>query len=94
MSNHDQLAQQAERMRNTFNDYLDQPNHAQASHIMREINELISDLKAKKSRDAIDRRLRNIMDKARQIDEEVMDVHHSSAIAGLCDQLRGQTRTL
>lgn len=92
--NHDQLAQQAERMRNTFRDYLDQPNHSQANNVLRDINELISDLKGKKGRDVVDSRLRQIMDKARQIDEEVMDVHHSSAIAGLCEQMRGQARNL
>ena len=94
MSNHDQLAQAAERMRNNFKDYLDQPNHSQATSVMRDINELISDLKGKKGRDAVDARLRQIMDKVRQVDGEVMDVHHSSAIAGLCDQMRNQARNL
>lgn len=94
MSNHDQLAQAAERMRNNFKDYLDQPNHSHATNVMRDINELISDLKGKKGRDAVDARLRAIMDNVKRLDQEIIDVHHSSAIAGLCEQMRREAAKL
>lgn len=94
MANHDQLAQQAERMRNTCKDYLDQPNHRQANDVLNELNGLITDLRSKRDRDSIDRRLKTLMDKLRWVDAEVMDHHHSDAISNQCEQMRGQIRSL
>jgi len=94
MSNHDQLAQQAERMRNTFKDYLDQSNHRQANDVLNELNGLIADLRSKRDGDVVDRRLKTLMDKLRWVDAEVMDHHHSDAISNQCEQMRGQIRNL
>lgn len=94
MSNHDQLTQAAERMRNNFKDYLDQPDNSQAANVMSDINELIGDLKSKKGRDAVDSRLRTIMASVKRLDQEIIDVNHSSAIAGLCEQMRREAAKL
>lgn len=91
---HDQLQQQAERMRNTLRDLLDQPNHNQAKQVQSNVERLISDIKSKKSREAIDSDLKNIMQSLERVDEEVMDHHHSDKLIGNCEDLRKEARNL
>lgn len=94
MSNHDQLLQQAERMRNTCRDWLDQPNHSQAGQIQSNIERLISDLKQKKSRESIDNDLKNLISSLDRVNEEVMDHNHSDQLSSMCESMRNEARNL
>ncbi len=91
---HDQLVQQAERMRNTLRDWLDQPNHSQAKQVQSNVERLISDAKSKKSRDAIDNDLKSIMQSLERVEEEVMDHHHSDKLISTCEDMRRAAQKL
>lgn len=91
---HDQLAQQAERMRNTLRDLLDEPNHAQAKQVKSNIKRLISDVKAKKSREALDADLKSIVQSLERVDGVVMDHHHSDKLISMCEDMRKDARNL
>lgn len=91
---HDQLVQQAERMRNTLRDWLDQPNNAQAKQVQSNVERLISDAKAKKSREALDNDLKNIVQSLERVEEEVMDHHHSDKLISMCEDMRRDARNL
>lgn len=92
--NHDQLLNQAERMRNTLRDWLDQPSHAQARTVEQSVERLIGDIRSKKPREALDANLRNIVDALRRVEEEVMDFHHSNQLISMCENLRNQASRL
>lgn len=92
--NHDQLLQKAERMRNTLRDWLDQPNHSQARQVQSSVERLISDIKSKKSREAIDNDLKTIVQSLERVEEEVMDHHHSDSLISNCEDLRRDARNL
>lgn len=94
MSAHDQMLNQAERMRNTLRDWLDQPNHSQARQVQQDIERLISDLKQKKNGSAVDNDLKTIMASLERVEEEVMDHHHSNQLRGQCEDMRRETRNL
>lgn len=91
---HDQLVQQAERMRNTLRDWLDQPNHAQAKQVQSNVERLISDAKGKKNREALDNDLKNIVQSLERVEEEVMDHHHSDKLISMCEDMRKDARNL
>ena len=81
-------------MRNTLRDWLDQPNHAQARQVVRDVEQVISDLRSKKSREAIDSRIKSVINSLERVEEEVMDFHHSNQLASMCENLRNQTSKL
>ena len=85
---HDNMLRNAERMRNTLRDWLDQPNHAQAKSAQQAVERLISDIRAKKSRDALDNDLKSAVSVLERIEEEVMDHHHSNKLISMCEDLR------
>lgn len=91
---HDQLLQKAERMRNTLRDWLDQPNDSQARQVQSNVERLISDIKGKKSGDAIDNDLKNIMQSLERVQPEVMDHNHSDALIGNCEDMRRDASNL
>lgn len=91
---HDQLVQQAERMRNTLRDWLDQPNHAQAKQVQGNVDRLISDAKGKKSRESLDNDLRSVIQSLERVEEEVMDHHHSDKLISMCEDMRKDVRNL
>jgi hypothetical protein len=94
MSNHDSILKQAERMRNTLRDWLDQPGHAQARTVQQGIERLISDTRGKKSREALDNDLKQIISSLERVEEEVMDHHHSDQLINMCDDLRREASKL
>ena len=94
MSNHDQLAKQAERVRNNLRDLLDQPDHSQARSVRQHVEALISELKQKKSRETIDSRLKTLISNLERVEEEVMDFRHSNQLKGLCEDMRRETQKL
>lgn len=91
---HDKLLQQAERMRNNLRDWIDDPGDNQARQAQSAVERLISDIKAKKSREAIDNDLKQIMSSLRKIEEEAMDHHHSDKLFDDCEDLRREARNL
>ncbi len=94
MSTHDQMLNQAERMRNTLRDWLDQPNHPEARQVQQNIERLISDLKQKRNGSAVDNDLKGIIGSLDRVSEEVMDHHHSDQLKGQCEDMRRETRNL
>lgn len=94
MSSYDDLLRQAERMRNNFKDLVDQPNESEARYLRSEIENLISELKAQKSGDAIERRLKNMEHHFKELNQEVMDFRHSNQLAGMCEDMMHHTRDL
>jgi len=94
MSNYDDLQRQAERMRNTCRDWLDQPNHAQARNMQQNIERFISDVRSKKAREALDADLKNIVNSLERVEEEVMDHHHSNQLISMCEDLRREASRL
>lgn len=94
MSSYDQCTRQAEKLRNNLKDFLDQPNDAHARQVMQQVEGLVSDLKQKKSREAIDNRLKIIIGNLDRVDGEVMDFHHSDQLKGTCEDLRSAAAKL
>lgn len=94
MSNYDQVLRQAERIRGSLKDYLDQPNHSQARQVQQQVEGLISDIKQKKSRETIDNRLKSAISSLERVEEEVMDFHHSNQLKSWCEDMRRETRNL
>lgn len=94
MSTHDQMLSQAERMRNTCKDWLDQPGHAQAKQVQQGIERLISDLKQKRDGNSIDNDLKTIISSLDRVEEEVMDHHHSDQLKSQCEDMRRDTRNI
>ena len=94
MSSHDDIQRQAERMRNTLRDWLDQPNHGQARQVQSNIERLISDVRGKKSREALDNDLKQIIQSLERVEEEVMDHHHSDQLINMCEDLRREASRL
>lgn len=94
MSNHDDILKQAERMRNTLKDWLDQPGHAQARAVQQNIERFISDVRGKKAREALDNDLKQIISSLERVEEEVMDHHHSDKLISMCDDLRREASRL
>lgn len=94
MSNHESLLKQAERLRGNLRDLLDMPNHAQARQVHGNIEQLISHLRAKKSRDVIDNALKTIISSLERVEEEVMDFRHSNQLRGMCEDLRREAARL
>lgn len=94
MSTYDDMVRQAERLRNNFRDLVDQPNEREAQYLRSEIEGLISELKAKKNGDAIERRLKNMEHHFKQLNQEVMDFRHSDQLAGMCEDMLHHTREL
>lgn len=92
--NYDTLQQQAERMRNTLKDWLDQPNHAQARNVQQNIERLITDVRGKKAREALDADLKNIIGSLERVEEEVMDHHHSDQLINMCEDMRRAAQKL
>lgn len=86
--NHDQLLSQVERLRGTLRDWLDQPEHAQARSVQQAIDRLVSDIRAKKPREALDSDLRTVVGMLQRVEEEVMDHHHSNQLVSMCENLR------
>lgn len=94
MTNYDDIQRQAERMRNTLRDWLDQPNHPQARNVQQNVERLISDIRGKKAREALDADLKNIMSSLERVEEEVMDHHHSDSLVNMCEDLRREASKL
>lgn len=94
MSNYDSILSQAERMRNTLRDWLDQPGHSQARTVQQNIERFISDVRGKKSRDALDNDLKQIVQSLERVEEEVMDHHHSDKLISMCEDLRREASKL
>lgn len=94
MSNYDTILNQAERMRNTLRDWLDQPGHSQARTVQQNIERLISDVRGKKSREALDNDLKQIISSLERVEEEVMDHHHSNQLINMCEDLRREASRL
>lgn len=81
-------------MRNTLRDWLDQPGHSQAKSVQQNIERLISDVRGKKSREALDNDLKQIVSSLERVEEEVMDHHHSNQLINMCDDLRREASKL
>lgn len=81
-------------MRNTLRDWLDQPGHSQAKTAQQAVERLISDVRGKKSREALDNDLKQIISSLERVEEEVMDHHHSDKLIGMCDDLRREATKL
>lgn len=94
MSMYDEFLNQAVRMRNNFKDLVDQPNEPEARYLRGEIENLISELKAKKSGDAIERRLKDMEHHFKELNQEVMDWNHSNQLRGMCEDMLHHTREL
>lgn len=94
MSSYDDIQRQVERMRNTCRDWLDQPNHAQARNVQQGIERLFSDVRSKKSREALDSDLKQIVSSLERVEEEVMDHHHSNQLINMCEDLRREASRL
>lgn len=92
--NHDQLLGQVERLRGACRDWWDQPGHGQARNVEQNIDRLVSDIRAKKAREALDADIRNVIGALQRVDEEVMDHHHSNQLASMCENLRSQASKL
>jgi hypothetical protein len=94
MSNHDDILRQAERMRNTLRDLLDQPNHPQARTVQQNVERLISDTRAKKGREALDADLKNIRHSLEHVESDVMDQPDSHRLIDMCEELRQEASRL
>ena len=94
MSDHDSLLKRAMLIQSKTKDYLDQQGHEQALRVTNEINALISDLRGKKPGSHIDNRLKSVIRYFEDLEEEVMDFRHSNLIAGMCEEMRSETRGL
>lgn len=81
-------------MRNTLRDWLDQPNHGQARAAQEAVERLISDARSKKSREALDNDLKQIVASLQRVEEAVMDHHHSDRLISMCDDLRREASRL
>lgn len=92
--NHDQLLNQVERVRSTCRDWWDQPGHGQARNVEQNIDRLVSDIRGKKPREALDADLRNVISALQRVEEEVMDHHHSNQLISMCETLRSQASRL
>lgn len=81
-------------MRNTLKDWLDQPGDSQARTVGQNIERLIGDIRAKKSREALDSDLKQVIQSLERVEEEVMDHHHSDKLISMCEDLRSDARKL
>lgn len=85
---HERILQDAERLRNTLRDWLDQPTHQQARLLEQAADRLISDTRGKKRRDALDNDVKQVINVLRQVEQDVMDHHHSDHLQGMYENLR------
>lgn len=70
------------------------PGHSQAKAVQQNIERLISDVRGKKSREALDNDLKQIVQSLERVEEEVMDHHHSDKLISMCDDLRREASKL
>ncbi len=62
--------------------------HAQARRVHSSIELLISNLHAKKSREAIDTILKQLISELQRVEEDVMDFHHSNQLVSFCEDIQ------
>ena len=94
MSNYDTLLREVQKLQFKFKDWVDEPTHGHARRITSEIDGLHADVRGKKSGPSIEARLKNIVRYLEDLEEEIMDFHHSRELAKWCDDMRQDARAL
>jgi hypothetical protein len=75
-------------------DVLDQPNHADAQALNREIQNLVNEVKAKRGMASLDDRIKRIDQILSRIPGDVMDSGDSDEFRDTCQDLRQDIRKL
>lgn len=91
----EELRKQAEHMRNRLRGYLDQPDHPKAQALVREVENLILDIRGQKHPLSIENRIKGII---RQLegfaDDIVMDFQHRDELIRHSNDMRAAARSL
>ena len=91
----DELHKQAEQMQNKLRNYLDQPNHSAAQSLVREVENLILDIRAKKHPNSIENRLKQIINRLEAFsDDTIMDFRHIDEIVKHSNNMRQSVQKL
>ena len=91
----DKLRAEAEQVRNKLRNYIDQPNHSMAKDLVREVEDLILDIRASKNSYSIDNRLKQVIKRLEAFsDDTIMDFRHIDEIMKHSDNMRQAVQKL
>jgi molecular chaperone DnaK (HSP70) len=91
----DELRKQAEQLQNKIRNYLDQPKHAHAQTLTREVDNLILDIRAKKHPLSIENRIKQVIKHLEAFtDDTIMDYRHIDEIIQHSNNMRQATQKL
>lgn len=94
MSDYNRMSQEVQKLQFRFKDWVDQPTHADARRITSEIDALSADVRGQKSGPSLEARLKTLIRQLENLEEEVMDFHHSRELAKWCEDMRNMARGL
>jgi len=91
----EELRKQADQLQNKVRNYLDQPQHAHAQSLVKEVEKLILDIRAKKHPLSIENRLKQIIKQLEAFtDDTIMDYRHIDEIIQHSNDMRQATQKL
>lgn len=91
----DELRKQAEQMRNRLQNYLDQPDHPKAQALVKEVENLILDIRGQKHPLSIENRIKGIVRQLEAfVDDVVMDFRHRDELIRHSNDMRASARSL
>ena len=91
----DELRKQAEQLQNKIRNNLDQPRHAHAQSLTKEVENLILDIRAKKQKLSIENRIKEIIKILEAFtDDTIMDYRHIDEIIQHSNDMRQSTQKL
>ena len=89
---HRDIVEQVDRFKNRVHDLIDDPHHPYGKALLREVEELVKDVKVKKPTRNIEIRITNVMralGKIRNHGDQIMDYQHTDLFLHQCGELRG-----
>lgn len=91
----DELRKQAEQLQNKVRNNLDQPQHAHAQSLTKEVENLILDIRANKHPLSIENRIKQIIKQLEAFtDDTIMDYRHIDEIIQHSNSMRQATQKL
>lgn len=91
----DNVHKQAEDMRNRLKNYIDQPGHDLARQLVREVEQLITEIKQQKHPLTIENRVKEIIKRLEAfVDDTIMDYRHIDEMIKHSNQMRDALRKL
>lgn len=94
MNHYEQLSKEVQKLQFRFKDWVDQPGHRDARRVSTEIDALYADVRGQKSGPSLEARLKTLVRQLEDLEEEVMDFHHSRELAKWCEDMRNTARGL